>query len=905
MCDDIGMEQDQEEGIVGTETGNKAGRKFKYLKEDFGELPVKLEHLTISLNFLGDKVEATNCLQMTAAIDIDEIRLDAKDLDMKSIEWVSGPEDNSGKALDFNYLKDRDRLIVKLPHKAKAGERFFIRTKTVCTPSENILEGIYKDTTPPGAPQQYISQCQQWGFQRIMPVFDDCRAKCTMTATIEADARYTNLISNGNVDRRRNPDGRPVIKPGDPTRQVITYDNPVPMAPYLFFAGAGTWDTLSDEVTYPSGRKVRLEYLVPPGSIEEVRIPMEILKKSVLWVGRTQDYEYPFDTYRTICMNKSNFGGMENLGNTTIVTDAALITPHTLDATLLYAHAVIVHEFEHNQCGSETTMATPFDVWLNEAYTVDVERQFMADIFDPAFTRLHQVDSIRAPLLGPLTIEDAGHFGRIVREGFNDPDELIDGVTYVKAAEVIRMLRLLIGPEAFKAGKTLYFSRYRAGNADTDEFFECFEEVSGVDLKQFKDEWLLRIGYPKVTATTVYDAKARQYRIELAQELQEGAKPFCLPIEMALVDRQGKDMEGAQRVITFKDRKAEVVFDNVQEAPAFASMNRDYSFYGTFTHANADAATLAMQTRLDPNAYNRVDAMRKLTDIERVKLLNDLDASISEEWLSLYGSILSDERLPFSLKAYLLRIDEQPVDRKYTTWYQEMVAARERLISAVNAMYRDRLVDGFKRLASMPIKSLNHGIELRMLKNILLDLIAIEDSPESHRLILDAFRNASTASERMAALTALNRSTEPTRKAVLEKAYEEWHPHLSGYANYLRVVSSGTQDDVFDMIERERSRKSFDVTQPTWCRALFLTMAGNNKAVWTDKGIKWAADTVVSLAPINATTASRLLNTFQHVKSLKPGLREKVYSALERIVELVPENVCPTLHGQAKTYFKG
>jgi len=111
--------------------------------------------------------------------------------------------------------------------------------------------------------------------------------------------------------------------------------------------------------------------------------------------------------------------------------------------------------FEHNQCGSETTMETPFDVWLNEAFTVDVERQFMAQVFDPAVVRLNQVESIRSPLLGPLSIEDSGHAGRIVREGFNDPDELIDGVTYVKAAEVIRMLRLLLGDERFKAGKTL------------------------------------------------------------------------------------------------------------------------------------------------------------------------------------------------------------------------------------------------------------------------------------------------------------------------------------------------------------------------------------------------------------------------------------------------------------------
>ncbi len=227
---------------------------------------------------------------------------------------------------------------------------------------------------------------------------------------------------------------------------------------------------------------------------------MDILKQSVLWTSRTQNYDYQNDTYRTICMNKSNFGGMENMGNTTIVTDAALIDEHTLDHTLMYAHAVIVHEFEHNQCGSETTMETPFDVWLNEAYTVDVERQFMADVFDPAFVRLAQVDTIRHPVLGPLAIEDGGRAGRIVREGFNDPDELIDGVTYVKAAEVIRMLRLIVGKENFLKGKDLYFSRYKHANANSDQFFQCFEEVSGRSLALFKKTWLHTIGYPEVSA---------------------------------------------------------------------------------------------------------------------------------------------------------------------------------------------------------------------------------------------------------------------------------------------------------------------------------------------------------------------------------------------------------------------
>jgi aminopeptidase N len=847
-----------------------AGRSYKYKREDFGDLPVKLHHLTIYLNFFEDRVEASNCLEMSAKDRLYEIRLDANSLKIIGVEWCKD-KDDQGTPLTYEYIREKNKLIVKLPRQITAGERFCVRTFTHCFPSDHVLEGIYKDTAPPGAPQQYMSQCQQWGFQRIMPIFDDCRAKCTMTTTIEADRAYTHLISNGNISRRLNPQGSPVLKPGDPAKQVITFENSIPMAPYLFLICAGTWDTLVDHVTYESGRTVRLEYLVPCGSRDEVRIPMEILKEAILWIQKTQDYEYTGDTYRTICMGKSNFGGMENVGNTTIVTDAALINEHTLDSSLIYAHAVIVHEFEHNQCGSETTMETPFDVWLNEAYTVDVERQFIADLFDSSFIRLYQIDSIRNPLLGPLAIEDAGHAGRIVREGFNDPDELIDGVTYVKAAEVVRMMRMILGPEKFHAGKTLYFSRYHNSNADTDKFFKCFEEASGICLEQFKKVWLYTIGYPKVTATTDYENATGCYRIHFHQELKPGQTPFHMPIELALVDRMGKDIEGTQQVFQLKEAEAELVFQDISESPAFASMNRDYSFYGTFNHKNATCEIRSLQARIDPNACNRVDAMRQLTDNERIKLLLNPDGEIDQRWLILYGEILSDRNLSASLKAYFLRIEEQPVDRNYCTWYQELVAAREKLMTAVNRHYRNQLLEQFEGLDTYSVpkgRSPRDGIENRMLKNVLLDLIVIDDSAGSHQLILDHFRKATSATDRVAALLALNRSSALSRRTVLEEVYRAWHKHLSGYANYLRIVAGGTREDVFDMIEIEKRRPGFDITQPTWSRALFLPMAVNNKMVWTDQGIAWVTDTVIELAPINMTTASRMLNTFQHVRRL-------------------------------------
>src|SRR5208283_3760094 len=336
-------------------------------------------------------------------------------------------------------------------------------------------------------------------------------------------------------------------------------------------------------------------------------------------------------------------------------------------------------------------------------------------------------------LLGPLAIEDAGHAGRIVREGFNDPDELIDGVTYVKAAEVIRMLRLIIGGESFHRGKTLYFSRYHNGNATTSQFFECFEEASGLSLEQFKNEWLYTAGYPRVTASTHYEALSGSYTITFHQEVKQGPSPFHLPIVLTLVDNNGRDIVGTERVFQLREPVAELVFENITEEPAFASINRDYSFYGTFQHSNATTGSRSLQARLDPNSYNRVDAMRQLTDHERTKLLLNQDDTISPGWLSLYGEILSDRSIPSALKPYFLRIDEQPLDRAYAAWYQELVAAREKMMLAVNRRYRDELLELFAGLDTCTVskrQSPTDSIEDRMLKNILLDLIAIDDSSE-------------------------------------------------------------------------------------------------------------------------------------------------------------------------------
>lgn len=860
--------------------------------------------MDISLQFAGDEVRGCNTLRMRAVEALSSLCLDARDLHLHSVEWQGEGNDDPVR-LEYEYRPADAKLVLALPQGVSPGTRFSVSTRATCRPSEHMLEGIYRDTTPPGCPQQYVSQCQQWGFQRILPVVDDCRAKCTMTTTLEADARYTHLISNGDVCRDHNPDGTPVLKPGDPSRKVITYRNTIPMAPYLFVVCVGTWEVLEDEIVYPSGRRVKLEYLVPPGRLKGAEIPMRILKESILWQGETQEYEYAREVYRTICMEKSNFGGMENVGNTTIITSAALVDEDTDDRRLEYAYGVIVHEFEHNQCGSDVTMETPFDMWLNEAFTVDVERRFLMSRFDPDVERLDEVASMRAPTGGPLAVEDAGHLGNIVREGFNDPDELVDGVTYVKAAEVIRMLRLLLGDTAFRRAVKLYFSRHEGGNANTDDFFACFEEVSGRDLSRFRKEWLYTIGYPCIEATREYDEAGRRLTLRFLQERTGSGGLFHVPLEIAAVDEDGNDIPAAARTVEITGDRLEVVMEDIPR-PAFLSLNRNCSFYGTFTDRGATRGERLDQVQKDPNLFNRVEAMRQITDEERVRLLAEPEAEPSADWLDVYGSVLRDRALPPGLKSYLLTIEEQSLRREYLPWYRERYRARIRLLAGVAGSFFDELVDEFRRVDTYRRgEEPRAGVEERRLKAVLLRALVQADTPEAHDIAETHYGAAWSLSDRVSALHCINISSHPRRLEILSAAYEEWKDRLVPYTNYLHVIGAGARDDVFGMIAEEEKKDTFTLSHPGHARALYLPMSANNKMLWTDRGIDWLAATAIRVAPVNENTAVRLIGAFRQVARLADDLRPRVVAALETMRDGIDGITAPSAAGRIHTYLQG
>ena len=92
-------------------------------------------------------------------------------------------------------------------------------------------------------------------------------------------------------------------------------------------------------------------------------------------------------------------------------------------------------------------------------------------------------------------------------------------------------------------------------------------------------------------------------------------------------------------------------------------------------------------------------------DIERIRLVRDPAAEPGVRWLDLYGAVLRDESLRPGLKSYLLRIDEQSLDRAFLPCYRERYAARQALLVPGEAdrgqdLLRARAVSVLTRIAA-------------------------------------------------------------------------------------------------------------------------------------------------------------------------------------------------------------
>ena len=386
--------------------------------------------------------------------------------------------------------------------------------------ANTALEGLY---TSGG---MFCTQCEAEGFRKITFYPDRPDVMAPFKVRIESDLPV--LLSNGN------PTGR---GPG-----WAEWDDPWPKPAYLFALVAGDLVAHADRFTTASGRAVDLNIWVRPGDEDKCAYAMDALKRSMRWDEEVYGREYDLDVFNIVAVDDFNMGAMENKGLNIFNSKYVLASPETAtDRDYDFIEGIVAHEYFHNWTGNRITCRDWFQLCLKEGLTVFRDQQFSASMRSAPVKRIDEVLTLRARQFR----EDAGPLAHNVRpDSYIEINNFYTSTVYEKGAEVIRMLRLLVGRDAYDAALTLYFDRHDGQACTIEDWLQVFQDVTNSDLSQFK-RWYTQAGTPKLTAR--WETVGADLVLSLSQEVpitpgQPLKEPVVLPVLMALYAPDGTQL---------------------------------------------------------------------------------------------------------------------------------------------------------------------------------------------------------------------------------------------------------------------------------------------------------------------------------------------------------------------------
>ena len=600
---------------------------------------------------------------------------------------------------------------------------------------------------------------------------------------------------------------------------------------------------------------------------------MDSLKRAMRWDETAFGREYDLDIFMIVAVSDFNMGAMENKGLNVFNDKYVLASPETAtDSDFERIEAIIAHEYFHNWTGNRITCRDWFQLCLKEGLTVFRDQEFSADARSRAVERISRVRGLRAHQF----VEDAGPLAHPVRPRlYHEINNFYTATVYEKGAEVVRMIKALLGPETFRQGMDLYFTRHDGEAATIEQFVQCFADVSGADFTQFM-LWYSQAGTPEVVATGGYDARARTYRLEVAQTVpptpgQPSKEPMVIPLAIGLVGRDGRDLplklsdgRTIERGVLTLTRPAETfVFGDIGEPPV-PSLNRGFSAPIKLV-ANLSADDLRFLAAHDVDPFNRWQALQTLA----TRLLLDNVANLragkparrDSGLLDALGAVLGDGTLEPAFIALALTLPgESDLAREIGRDVDPdaIFAARSALRAVVGDHLAGALFDHYRRLSeSRPYTPDAAGAGRRALRNVCLDLLVATGRPDAVSLAAQQYQSADNMTDRMAALSTLSLRDVPERTAALDDFYTRYGDNPLIVDKWFTLQATIPEPATLDRVKALTGHPAFSFANPNRVRALIHAFALANPKEFnrTDgAGYDFIADTVLALDPQEPTT---------------------------------------------------
>ena len=405
------------------------------------------------------------------------------------------------------------RLYVQLPAPAASGTRMTIAAEYSASPTRGVYF-IRPDRFYPHYQPEIWTQGEAEDNRRWFPTWDEPNEKTPSELVISVPHGWT-VIGNGSLVSHRD-DGR-----------WATWDwlEPHPHSTYLTAFVAGPYVKLLDALgTLP------VNYYVSPADAKLGRLCFGETPAMIAFFQEKIGIPFPWEKYAQTAVERFTAGGMENASATTETETA--IHPPAAELTNS-CQGLVSHELSHQWWGDDVTAVDWPNIWINEGFATYFQELWFQHHFGEAefqYQRYHAQQS--------YFDETKRYWRPIVDNDYAVADDLFDASGYPRPAQVLHMLRYVLGEHAFWTALHDYLSEYQWKNADTRQFESAVEKSSGRNLRWFFDEWFYRPAYPNFAVAQRYDKRHKVLVLDIRQRNHDG-RPFTMPIAITIQTSEG------------------------------------------------------------------------------------------------------------------------------------------------------------------------------------------------------------------------------------------------------------------------------------------------------------------------------------------------------------------------------
>jgi len=828
---------------------------------DYSSYPFEIEQVDLRFDLHPDATRVRADLKVRRTGDANApLELDGEALELKSItiDGVAVPD-------DAYQLTETGLTLAEVP------DAFTLVTEVEIAPSKNTaLSGLYMSGG------RFCTQCEAIGFRRITfyPDRPDVMSRFTVRMTADK-ATYPILLSNGTPGEAGDVDDG---------RHFAVWDDPHKKPAYLFALCAGDYDVYSDQFTTMSGKTIDLAIHVDKGDADRAAWAMDSLKRSMKWDEETYGREYDLGVFNIVAVRDFNFGAMENKGLNIFNSAYVLADEDTAtDADFEAIESIVAHEYFHNWTGNRITCRDWFQLCLKEGLTVFRDQNFSADMRSRPVQRIKDVIRLRARQFA----EDAGPLAHPVRPTtYGAIDNLYTATVYEKGAEIIGMLRRMLGEETYRKGMDLYFDRHDGQAVTIEDFYACFEEVSEQDFTQFR-LWYSQAGTPEITMEESWNPETREIAVTLKQKTpatpgQPAKKPMLIPMEMALIDDEGNM---AEWITLLEDEELTMTFDLPEgsERP-LVSINRDFTAPVRIKRALSRDDQLAM-IRLETDPFNQWDSVQNLAKQEVLALSEGSqaepdDALVEAMAVAIRGAV--DDPAFASLLTRLPDVGElfqerQPADPV------ALNTARKKLQAALYSKLFDFVDDILAKSSPEPYDPGAEQAGERALRTALINLLAASGHDEAGERLLGLYNAATNMTEKLAALRGLAGLEGAARDTALADFERTWKFNPLVMDKWFGV-QAGTGDAA--TVSKLAAHPDFDMGNPNRVRSVAAAFAMQNLSGFhapDGSGYEVIEGIILKADKVNPALGARLLTAFEQWRILEPKAKAEAEACLRRL----------------------